>query len=141
MKKHLRSLFDLWNTMKKQLCDRENNHCHIKPREIWFVKMGLNIGNEQNGKTEFNRPVLVIKKVGNMFFTIAMTSKGKKKNMFYHHFNNVHYIQKHVFYIDKSFGILSQARSLDQKRFEEKIGIVDKDEFNFVKQKLRTLLL
>ncbi len=42
--------FDEWNEEKKYLHSEEIGERYINPREIWYIKMGMNIGNEQNGK-------------------------------------------------------------------------------------------
>jgi len=103
--------------------------------------MGVNIGYEENGKEEFTRPVLVIKKVGNLFFTVALTTKGKAENKFYHHFKEVVFNDEHLKNKITSSAILSQVKVMDKKRFEEKIGTASKNEFYQVKEKLRALLL
>ena len=71
-------IYHLQNKEKIKLnFEKEERGFYINLREIWFVKMGKNIGHEEDGKNKFLRPVLVIKKVGNLFFTVALTSKGK----------------------------------------------------------------
>jgi len=56
---------------------------HIKEREIWYVFLWQNIWYEQNWKTDFTRPVLVIKKIWNMIFSLPMTTKWKDNNFYY----------------------------------------------------------
>jgi mRNA interferase MazF len=69
-------LFDKWNEEKKYLHSiSERKDIFINPGEVWYIKMGINIGFEQNGKKEFRRPVLVIKKIGNMFLCMPLTTK------------------------------------------------------------------
>ncbi|MEI7557450.1 MAG: hypothetical protein WCJ45_00935 [bacterium] len=69
--------FDEWNAAKKEIhFDEERlSHVFLNEREIWYVRLGINIGYEENRKREFLRPVLVLKKVGNLFFVVALTSK------------------------------------------------------------------
>ena len=102
--------------------------------------MGENIGAEQNGKTEFSRPVLVLKKVGSLFFTVALTTKGKPENNFYLKLSDLSMDEDHLKNIGQSWLILSQVRVMDKRRFLEKIGTVGSKEFNSVKLKLTTLL-
>ena len=45
----MQELFLHWGTEKYRLSIKEFP-LSIHPREIWLVKFGLNIGNEQNGK-------------------------------------------------------------------------------------------
>lgn len=134
--------FDTWNTDKKQINGKEiDDTFFINPRELWFVKMGKNIGFEEDGKKEFTRPVLVLKKVGNLFFVVALTTKGKMGSRFYHRFLSVRLIEKHIHNSDTSYAILSQAKVMDKRRFEEKIGYVEEKEFIAIKQKITALLL
>lgn len=84
------NIFDTWNIEKKRISATEPNApVFINQREIWFVKMGKNIGFEEDGKENFLRPILVLKKVGNLFFTAALTSRGKENTTFYHKLHEV----------------------------------------------------
>ena len=57
--KNYKKDFDLWNTQKK-ITDNSENKKTFHEREIWFIKIGENIGFEQNGKgKDFLRPVIV----------------------------------------------------------------------------------
>ena len=133
------SLFDSWNEIKKEVNSRELEEFYINMREIWYVKMGKNVGFEQDGKEEFLRPVLVIKKIGNLFFTVALTSKGKKDSHFYHKLEEIELQNpKHK---DSSYAILSQAKVMDKRRFIERVGITSENEFLQLKEKLKALLL
>lgn len=94
----------------------------------------MNVGFEQDGKgTEFRRPVLVLKKIGNVFAVLPMTSGGKDSKFYYRlpdrYFSRVSRI------------ILSQGRVLDKARFIDKIGMLSEGDFNDVKEKLKALLL
>ena len=77
--------FDQWNNLKKELhSSAPQQEFYISNREIWFVHLGMNVGTEQNGKGDnFLRPVLVLKKLGNVYLVIPMTTKGKDTR-FYH---------------------------------------------------------
>jgi mRNA-degrading endonuclease toxin of MazEF toxin-antitoxin module len=131
-------IFHFWNKEKIKLNREKAKDFYVNSREIWFVKMGKNIGNEEDGKNNFLRPVLVIKKVGSLFFTIALTSKGKINNSFYHKFIEIEL--QNSKYQNSSYAVLSQAKVMDKRRFVENVGIISKKEFLYVKQKLKTLL-
>ncbi len=133
-------IFDHWNIEKKIIHFSEMRKFYVNPREIWYVKMGQNVGNEENGKNKFKRPVLILKIIGNMIFVVAMTTQGKKSSPFYHKIKKSKFNKKHI-KKDRSYVILSQVKSMDKKRFIEKMGVVKKDEFEFIKQKLREILL
>lgn len=132
--------FDDWNDNKKKINLKTLEDFYINRREIWFTKMGMNIGFEENGKTNFLRPVLVLKKVGNLFLTIAMTSKGKNDSIFYHKIEKLFLNENNQKHKDSSYIVLSQIKMMDKKRFTENMGYVDKEEFTEIKEKLKTLL-
>lgn len=67
--------FDERNILKKKVNSQEGE-VFVKAREVRFAHLGINVGNEEDGKGKsFQRPVLVIKKVGNMFLVVPMTTK------------------------------------------------------------------
>ena len=105
--------FDKWNVQKK-ITDGMDNKKTFHEREVWFIKIGENIGFEQNGKGgEFLRPVIVYKKFSrNVFLGIPLT-KTIKEGKFYSNFD---------FQGRKSNAILSQIRLFDSKRLKYKIG-------------------
>ena len=129
--------FEKWNTEKKTIDARDTITFFINHREVWFVKMGVNIWFEENGKDQFLRPVLVLKKVWNLFLTVALTSKWKDQHTFYHKFST---IQLHnPKYQESSFAILSQIKVMDKRRFFENAWIVWKEEFQDIQKKLRKI--
>ena len=76
--------FNEWSALKSKL-DTKNHNINFKERDIWWCSIGLNIGHEENGKSQFfSRPVLVVRKFNkNLFFGIPLTTKIKE-NKFYH---------------------------------------------------------
>lgn len=134
-----KSLFDEWNKEKQELHSTPPKKFFVNSREVWLTKMGQNIGFEENGKENFLRPVLVVKVVGNMFFTTSLTTRGKDNSRFYHKINNLDL--ENPKYKDSSYLILSQVKVMDKKRFSKNIGIVENEEFKEIKIKLRELLL
>lgn len=133
-----KDLFDEWNKEKQEIHNTPPKEFFVNPREIWLTKMGQNIGFEENGKENFLRPVLVVKVVGNMFFTVALTSKGKDNHDFYHRVKEINL--NNPKYEKSSYVILSQVKVMDKRRFFERYGIVSKQEFMIIKEKLRTVL-
>jgi len=47
------NIFNLWNEEKQKINTKERDDVYINKREIWFTKMGQNIGFEENGKKSF----------------------------------------------------------------------------------------
>jgi mRNA-degrading endonuclease toxin of MazEF toxin-antitoxin module len=118
--------FDSWNTQKKKL-EEINPTLHFHEREIWWCSLGLNVGDEQDGRNNlFERPVLVFKKFnGRICLVIPMSSKIKP-GPYYHHFK----FNKKVFSLS-----LSQLRLISIKRFRRFIGKISSDEFSIIKNK------
>ncbi len=119
--------FDNWNQTKKKIERKKRIYFHI--REIWFIKIGKNIGDEQDGKGEnFLRPVLILKKFNkNIFLGIPLTSSSKK-GKFYFNFQFLEDI--------KSIAILSQIRLFDAKRLAYCKGKIKNKDFKNLKKKL-----
>lgn len=119
--------YDEWNTEKKNIHGMNIPEFYVNQREIWYTKMGKNVGFEEDGKKKFLRPVLVLKKVGNLFFTVALTSKGKDDHLFYHKFEEIEL--QNPKYKESSYAILSQVKIMDKKRFVEHVGNISQKEF------------
>lgn len=142
-----KELYDERNETKKEIHFELSEHAkknptfYINEREIRYVRLWVNIGYEENGKSGFLRPVMIIRKVWNLFFVVALTSKGKDKNRFYHKLTDVAFNEKNKKYENTSYCILSQVRVIDKKRFTEIMWLVSDEEFFRIKQKLKELLL
>ena len=124
-------LFDIWNQEKQKI-----NYIgviwwiaqsYINNKEIWYVKLGVNIGYEEDGKSQFKRAVLVIKKLGNLFLVLPMTTKKKE---------NIYHYMLQTFTWKESRLILSQIRTIDKKRFIQKIWEIHYKEFQKIKKNL-----
>ncbi len=123
--------FDNWNK-KKQETDAKKKLAFFQVRDVFWVKMGINIGFEQDGKGQsFMRPILVIKKFNNyVFWGIPLTTK-EKNGQYYYTFE-----LKKI----KRRAILSQLRLFDTKRLEQKIGKITTKDFTKIKAILRNFL-
>lgn len=67
--------YDEWNELKKSL-HYSGKLPTYHEREIWWMSIGENIGSEINGKGEkFLRPILVVRKYGNLFFGVPLSSQ------------------------------------------------------------------
>ena len=75
--------FDNWNEVKKK--QEKNSRVFCKQREVWWMAMGQNIGDEENGKGDlFERPILVVRQFNtNLFWGCAMSTKIKENNRYY----------------------------------------------------------
>lgn len=81
--KNIKTKFDQWNSQKKNI-DKEQNKKTFHEREIWFIKIGENIGFEQNGKGDkFLRPVIIYKKFSKFVFLGIPLTRVNKDGKFY----------------------------------------------------------
>jgi len=94
----------------------------FRERDIWWCKLGENIGDEGNGKSRlFSRPVLVVKKFNkNIFLGVPLSKQIKPDNKYYFTFN---------LHQEKRSALISQIRILDAKRINDKIGRISKQQF------------
>lgn len=118
--------FQRWHKKKKDTHEVGPRALYHE-REIWWCALGVNIGSEQDGTgRNFDRPVVIIRGFNKeVFFAVALT--GKKKD------------GKYYFYVGpvedrEASAILSQVRLLDTKRLVRKIGMLDEEIFNKLKE-------
>jgi dTDP-4-dehydrorhamnose reductase len=124
--------FDSWNSQKKEL-ETLQSIIKFRQRDIIFMKIGLNIGYEQDGKgEEYLRPVLVYKKFSSRtFLGIPLTSKAK--------FDRFHF--EFDFSKDKkSYAILSQIRLFDIKRAVYKNRTINQNDYKKLEISLKEFL-
>ena len=122
--------FDTWNNLKKNI-DQDTKNIFFHEREIWFSKLGLNVGYEQDGKgSSFMRPVLILKKFNKHIFLGLPLSTSRKENKYYYPLKN-----------GTGSIILSQIRLIDAKRLSHRIEKLPVSEFSEIKKKLRKMIL
>lgn len=105
---------------------------YFSEREIWFASIGLNIGIEEYGKNElFERPILVLKKFNEkMLFAIPLTTKVKSSR-----YQILYELEGAVFGAK-----ISQARPLDSKRLLRKIGVLDSEQFQRIRNSFKKIM-
>lgn len=125
------SIFNRWN-FKKQTIDRVSKIPFFQEREILYIKIGKNVGYEQDGKGEdFLRPVLVYKKFNREHFLgFPLTSKPKEGKFYFQieHNNRVSYL------------ILSQIKTFSARRISHSIAKIGKKRHQEVHQKFVDLV-
>lgn len=125
--------FDVWNGVKKETHERGVPR-NVSAGDVVSVRMGKNVGFEQDGKGElFLRPVLVVRKFNKEIFFGAALSTRYKDNGFYLRIGEVGGRESVV--------VLSQVRLFDTKRVEYAIGHVPKEILHKVRGKLAHVLL
>ena len=126
--------FDVWNEVKKEThyrTDIESFFFH--EREVWWCRLGINVGFEQDGKGEyFQRPVVVLKKLNQFdMFAVPLTT-NIKKNKYFIPFVGPDGVARAA--------ITSQLRRLDIRRLTEKLFTVNVADFNLIKKAVNALL-
>ncbi len=102
--------YDRWNLEKQKLEQTSPNYLPFHEREIWWCSLGVNLGDEQDGKNDFfERPILVLKKFNISGDTVSCV-------------------------------ILSQLRLISVKRFRRFIRKISPLQFREIKQKLTELI-
>ena len=125
--------YKLWMPVKSSINNELNRPIGFKRREIWIANIGENIGFEEDGKgARFVRPVLIIRTYGKNMCYIVPLSTTHKRGRFYLP------IEGHTG--KESVVLLSQARIIDSARLRRKIGFIDEDSFEIVKEKLKGVL-
>jgi mRNA interferase MazF len=124
--------FNSWNKVKQKTQSSKQN-IFFKERDIFWTKIGHNIGFEQNGKgDDFQRPVLVVKKYTNDIFLGIPLSTTLREGSFYFQFS---------FISDKiSTALLVQHKLFSQKRLIKKMGMINNNDYLELKTKLKDLI-
>ncbi len=129
--------FDKWNEIKKKTEVTIRNTIY-KQREIFWLRIGQNVGYEEYGKgNEFQRPILIVRKLTkDLFIGVPLTSKIKDDNDY---FVKISFNTKKG--ISTNMAMLLQLRVYDKKRLMGKIGTLEKKQFNKIIEKCRELFI
>ncbi len=124
--------FDGWHKQKKKV-DIQSNPPFPHEREIWWCKLGINIGAEENGSGYAHaRPVLVLKGLSiQTCLVIPLTTSSDK-----------HELRPSVGIVGSKAAraLLSQMRVIDTRRFTSKIGYLDKEIFEEIRKAVKDML-
>ncbi len=124
--------YNNWNEVKKET-EQNKKRVYFKERDIFWTRIGENIGFEQNGKgKEFQRPILVVRRYTNDMFLGIPLSTTLREGSFYFQFN----------FLDskKSTALLVQHKLYSSKRLMKKIGMISQNDFDELKIKLNDLI-
>jgi mRNA interferase MazF len=124
--------FERWNKLKQNLNALKNQDIRVKEGEIWWCALGVNIGNEIDGKNELSeRPVLVIKKFPNKSYWIVPLSKTDREHKF-----------AIPFIIDSkiSKAIISQTRVISSQRFIRRMHKVSSKKLLAITNQVKSML-
>jgi mRNA interferase MazF len=120
--------FDRWNTIKKATdAVDETARLYFREGEVWWVRLGKNIGYETDGKSrEFTRPGIILKKYNQYsFLAIPFTTAPNP---------NPYRLPIGIVVGKQAFVTLSQLRNIDSKRLVKKIVHLDADIFVAIKK-------
>ena len=117
--------FDNWNEKKKQL-HATSPKVYFHEREVWWCSLGINIGFEQDGKSDkFSRPVVILKTYSiNAALVVPLTTRDKK---------GAYYFDVGKIGGKDAKAVLSQIRFIDKRRLIKKLDVVNKDLFEKLK--------
>jgi mRNA interferase MazF len=123
--------FDRWNDKKKKLEQTAQKYL-FKTGDIWWLSVGVNVQSESCGKgADFQRPVLVLKKLsGRSFVGVPLSTQTKEGSWFID-------ITVHK---EKRYALLYQIRMFSTNRFQRRLATLDDADLARVKEKLKALL-
>ena len=124
--------FREWSKIKIGLEKIDLNKIEFSETEIWWTSIGINLGDEEDGKNEkYERPVLVLKKFSNKLFIGLPLSTKVKEGKFYINFKTETF----------EYSVLvSQLKVMSSKRLIRKINKLSRGRFNQVKEACKKLL-
>lgn len=123
--------FDRWNIVKKKT-NAERPRLYTV-REIWWCRLGVNVGSEQDGSgSSFLRPVVIMRAFGsNACLVVPLTTSARE-----------HPLRIPVGDVqgEKARANISQMRVVDTRRLVEKVGFLDERLFQELKKRVKALL-
>ena len=122
--------FDTWNVVKKKT-NVEHPRLYTV-REIWWCRLGVNVGTEQDGGDRlFIRPVVILRAFGpDTLMIVPLTTSERLHPL---------RIPVGVIQGEKASALLSQLRVVDTRRLIEKVGFLDKGTFTQLRKAVRKL--
>jgi mRNA interferase MazF len=115
-----------WIGLKEKLDTLCFNPPYVNEGDIWWASLGENLGSEISGKSKlFSRPVVILKKLSHGFYFAIPTSTCDRKGSWYVGFRQKGKEMK---------ACLHQARAIDYRRFSNKLGRLDDEDFSRVKK-------
>lgn len=122
--------FDGWNEIKKKT-DVEQPRLYTV-REIWWCRLGVNVGTEQHGSGEwYVRPCVIVRGFGaDACLVVPLTTSARE-----------HPLRPSIGTVAgrEARANLSQIRVIDTRRLQNKIGFIDADAFEDIRKRVRDL--
>lgn len=122
--------FDGWHEIKRKTHKEAPRFYTV--REIWWVRCGVNIGTEQDGKGAwYVRPCVIVRSFGpDACLVVPLTTSVR-----------AHPLRVFVGSVDgqNARANISQIRVVDTRRLEQKIGFLDDGVFMKLRKNIRNL--
>lgn len=120
MEKEYNKDFDECNKVKKKL-DAKSKMILFKEGEIWWLSIGLNVGEEIYGKGKiYSRPVLVLKKISHQSCVVIPLSTQSKEGNRYFEFD---------IHNKRQIALIHQIKLVSTQRFIKRLATVPKKDF------------
>ena len=122
--------FDDWNRKKRETHGEEPRLYTV--REIWWCRLGVNVGTEQDGGGEwYVRPCVIMRGFGPDACLVAPLTTSARE----------HPLRMPIGMVDGRMARanLSQLRVVDTRRLERKIGFLEKEAFANIRKVAREL--
>lgn len=123
--------FDGWNEEKKKTNEERSRLYTV--REIWWCRLGVNVGTEQDGKGDgYARPCVILRGFGpDACLIVPLTTSTRN-----------HALRVSVGLVEdrQACANLSQIRVSDTRRLVRKVGFLDKDAFSKLRKAARDML-
>lgn len=121
-----------WINLKIRINSSDISNVYFRERQIWWVSLGKNVGSEENGKHEnFERPVIILKKISKETFFALPTSRQVKEGKY-----RVVFQKNRIKYSVK----ISQLRVISAKRLIRLVGNISRSDFEKIRRKTKELL-
>ena len=125
--------FAAWHSEKSRIDMPAEPQLLYKEREVWWMRVGFNVGAEQNGSHDtFSRPVVIVKGFSKTLFWGVPLSNTR---------NRSRYVVSVVIDGLERAANVSQLRALDTRRIGTKIGMISQKDMSAIKNRLSELVL
>ncbi len=125
--------FSAWHKEKAKIDTSAEPELLYKEREVWWLRIGLNVGAEQNGSHDtFSRPVVIVKGFSKTLFWGIPLSNTKNRSRF---------VVPVVVDGKERAANISQLRAFDTRRVGTKVGMITQKEMDTIKMGVSELIL
>ncbi|HEY5442019.1 MAG TPA: type II toxin-antitoxin system PemK/MazF family toxin [Candidatus Saccharimonadales bacterium] len=123
--------YTTWHT-RKTLINSSSSQVYFYEREVWWVAIGQNVGDEEDGKGHsFARPVLILRKFNRSLFYGLPLSTAQKRGKYYYGL---------TIRGKRNVALLSHMRDYDSKRLIDRLAVISETEYVRIQLALIMLL-